>query len=139
VTCAPFRLNPYGIKIDSDNQPWIVLLGTNRLATVDPGKFTLQEIELPDDIMRPRRLEIDADDTIWFVDYAGGRLGHYDPTADSFEEWYMPGGEDSRPYTVRQLHPWHPDLQKALVLEEVQVAIALRLRVVHRMLSGGIA
>src|SRR5690606_11094007 len=37
---------------------------------------------------------------------------------------------------VGQLHPWHPDLQKALVLEEVEMPVALRLRVVDRMLPG---
>jgi leucyl-tRNA synthetase len=38
---------------------------------------------------------------------------------------------------VRQLHPRHPHFEEALVLEEVQVPVALGHRVVHWMLSLG--
>ena len=32
------RARPYGIKIAEDGTPWIVLVGTNKLASVDPGR-----------------------------------------------------------------------------------------------------
>ena len=37
---------------------------------------------------------------------------------------------------VRQPHPRYPDLEEAIVLEEVQVPVTLGHRVVHRMLPG---
>ncbi len=92
------RARPYGIKVDRRQRPWVVLLGTNKLATVDPDRLTLSEIEIPHPRARPRRLEVDAAGNVWFVDYARGYLGRYDPGSGGFEEWLLPGGENSRPY-----------------------------------------
>ncbi len=95
---------PYGIKRDSRDRPWLVLLGTHKLATVDPQTLTLKEIELPRREARPRRLEISSDDNIWYVDYAGGFLGRYDPDTRQFQEWPLPGGAGARPYgTARDI------------------------------------
>src|SRR5690606_25288577 len=38
---------PYGIVVDDKGTPWIVLFGTNKLATVDPATMALTEIPLP--------------------------------------------------------------------------------------------
>jgi virginiamycin B lyase len=92
------RARPYGIKVDVANRPWIALLGTNRLATVDPETMVLTEIELPDAGARPRRLEIDRKGAVWYVDYAGGMLGRYTPADGAFRQWPLPSGPDSRPY-----------------------------------------
>lgn len=92
------RARPYGIRIDSKNRPWIVLFGTNKLATVDPETMELREIDLPREGARPRRVEITSDDRIWYVDYAGGYLGRYDPGTGTVQEWPAPSGEQSRPY-----------------------------------------
>ncbi len=93
------KARPYGIKVDSGGRPWIVLLGTNKLATVDPETFILTEIEMPrPDTARPRRLEIDSSNRIWYVDYVGGRLGRYDPGTGVFKEWITPSGEKYQPY-----------------------------------------
>ena len=88
----------YGIKMDSKNRPWIVLFGTNKLATVDPATFELTEIVLPNTKSRPRRLEILSDESIYFVDYRRGFLGRYVPDTREFTEWPLPGGSNSRPY-----------------------------------------
>ncbi|WP_250655396.1 lyase [Alkalimarinus coralli] len=93
-----FFARPYGIKISSKNEPWIVLLGSNLLATVDPTSFEVSVVTLPRDDARPRRLEIDHKDNIWYVDYAEGYLGRYTPSSKRFKEWPMPSGEKSRPY-----------------------------------------
>ncbi|MDH5806010.1 MAG: lyase, partial [Gemmatimonadota bacterium] len=69
---------PYGIKIDADDRPWVALLGTNLIATVDPLTMELSTFALPEGA-RPRRLEIASDGTIWYVDYSRGFLGHLDP------------------------------------------------------------
>jgi hypothetical protein len=45
------------------------------------------------------------------------------------------GGSISRTEPSGKLHSRHPHFQKALVLEEVQVPVALGLGVVHRMLA----
>jgi virginiamycin B lyase len=95
------RARPYGIKVAADGTPWIVLLGTNKLASVDPETLKLTEHALPSKDARPRRLEITPDGRIWYADYARGTLGLYHPAAQdagAFKEWPLPAGEDSRPY-----------------------------------------
>ena len=47
---------PYGIIVAPDSTPWIALLGTNKLAAVDPDTLKLTEFVLPDDDAAPRRL-----------------------------------------------------------------------------------
>lgn len=88
---------PYGIKVDSDDRPWIALLNTNAIATVDPETYELRTYELPEGT-RPRRLVIDSEDRIWYVDYAQGELGMLDPGTGAVREWESPGGPESRPY-----------------------------------------
>lgn len=92
------RARPYGIKIASDGTPWVVLLGTNKIASVDAQSLELTEHVLPSADSRPRRLEITDDGRVWFADTGRGYLGVYDPSSDSFEEWALPGGERSQPY-----------------------------------------
>ena len=92
------RARPYGIKIAPDGTPWIVLLGTNKIAAVDPQTLALTEYEIPARGARPRRLEITGDGRIWYADYGRGYLGLYDPAGATFKEWAMPSGEDSLPY-----------------------------------------
>lgn len=89
------RSRPYGIVLDDNDQPWIVLLGTNRLATVVDGE--LREIELPREDARPRRLDV-INGAIWYVDYAEGRVGRYDPARNEFREWRSPSGDSAAPY-----------------------------------------
>ena len=95
------RARPYGIIMDQDRErPWIALFGTHKLATVDPSSMKLTEIPLPNEEARPRRLAQTSDGSIWYGDYARGYIGMYNPENDSFKEWEMPSGEDSRPYAV---------------------------------------
>ena len=89
---------PYGIKMDSNNVPWIVEFGSHKLATIDPETLVLREIALPREKARPRRIEIDSNDAIWYVDYANGMIGRYDQSTAQFQEWETPGGANSRPY-----------------------------------------
>ena len=93
------RARPYGIVVDSKNRPWIVLFGTNKLATVDSG-MQLREIALPRAAIRPRRLVVTSDQKIWYGDYAGGVLGRYDPASGKVDEWPLPGGVGARPYAM---------------------------------------
>ncbi len=92
------RARPYGIKIATDGTPWVVLLGTNKIASIDPESLELTEHVLPDEASRPRRLEITADGRIWYADTGRGYLGMYDPGSDTFDEWALPGGAQSQPY-----------------------------------------
>jgi virginiamycin B lyase len=84
------RSRPYGIKLAADGTPWTVLLGTNKLASVDPSTLQLTEYTIPAEGARPRRLEITSDGRIWYADFARGFLGAYDPAAKTFEEWALP-------------------------------------------------
>lgn len=92
------RARPYGIKVAPDGTPWVALLGTHKLAKVDPKTLQLTEIDIPNKDARPRRLEVTDDGRIWYSDYATGVLGLYDPKAAAFKEWPLPGGESARPY-----------------------------------------
>ncbi|QIT54836.1 lyase [Aquisalimonas sp. 2447] len=94
---ATDRARPYGIVVH-DEQPWAVLFGTNRLATVEAGE--LIEIELPREDTRARRLAVSSDGLVWYGDYATGYIGHYDPDTGEVEEWRAPSADDSRPYAV---------------------------------------
>lgn len=94
------RARPYGIVVNSKNEPWVVLFNTNKLAKIDTQTMTLKEIELPRPETRPRRLAMDSQDRIWYVDYANGMIGVYDPASGKVDEWASPGGEGSRPYGV---------------------------------------
>lgn len=100
VRVATPDARPYGIDLDSHGHPWVALLGTNALATVDPDTLKLREIPLPRADARPRRLVITADDVVWYGDYAQGYLGRYDSVSDTVQEWRMPGGDDSGPYAM---------------------------------------
>ncbi len=89
---------PYGIKMAPDGTPWIVLLGTNKLASVDAKTLKLTEYEIPASGARPRRLEITPDGRVWYADFRRGYLGRYDPKTKKFKEWPLPAGPGSRPY-----------------------------------------
>lgn len=95
------RARPYGIIMDKDMvTPWIVLFGTNKLATVNPETLELTEIELPNAETRPRRLAQTSDGVIWYGDYSRGYIGSYNPENEEVNEWLLPSGEESRPYAV---------------------------------------
>jgi len=99
------RARPYGIVMDPDmRRPWIVLFGTNKLATVDPETMGLTEIELPREETRPRRLAVTSDGNVWYCDYAAGYIGRYNPDDESIREWKMPQGENARPYAMTSDH-----------------------------------
>ena len=89
---------PYGIKVAANGTPWVVLLGTNKLASLDPSTLALTEYVIPADKARPRRLEITTDGRIWYADYARGKLGGYDPKSKKFKEWSLLSGDRSAPY-----------------------------------------
>lgn len=88
---------PYGIKMDSQDRPWIALFNTNLIATVDPATMALETFELPEGA-RPRRLVITSDDMIYYVDYARGYLGRLNPVNGEVTEWQSPGGDRARGY-----------------------------------------
>ncbi len=95
------RARPYGIVMDpSGLRPWIVLFGTNKLATVDPETMELTEFVLPRPETRPRRIAMTTDGHVWYVDFAGGMLGRFDPETEGVREWATPGGPESRPYAL---------------------------------------
>ncbi len=92
------RARPYGIKIAPDGTPWVVLLGSNKLAAVNPDTLALTEYEIPAAGARPRRLDITSDGRVWYADYNRGYLGLYDPHAQEFAEWQLPSGDAALPY-----------------------------------------
>jgi virginiamycin B lyase len=94
------RTNPYGIAIDSKGRAWVNLFATNRIAIVDPASFSKQEITVPRENARTRRIAITSDDVVWYADYAGGMLGRIDPRTQAIREWAVPGGEGGRPYAL---------------------------------------
>jgi virginiamycin B lyase len=93
------QARPYGIKMDSKGNPWVALLGTNGLATIDPKSLELKVIYLPRKDARLRRLAITSDDAVWYTDYAQGYIGRYEPESGEFTEWKTPS-ERSGPYAM---------------------------------------
>ena len=89
---------PYGIVADDNGRPWVVELGSNKLATVDPETLELSEVELLREAARPRRLGVTSDGDIWYVDYAEGYLGRYHPDSGEIDEWSAPSERGSQPY-----------------------------------------
>lgn len=95
---------PYGLVVDGNDRPWLVLFGTNRLATVDPGSGEIEQIVLPREEARPRRIAVTGDGMVWYVDFARGFLGRYDPGSGAIDEWRVPGGEQAGPYAMGADH-----------------------------------
>jgi len=89
---------PYGIKVAPDGTPWVVLLATNKLASVDPVTLALSEYVIPAAGARPRRLEVTDDGRVWYADYRRGFIGLYNPAAQTFREWSLPSAKNARPY-----------------------------------------
>ena len=85
--------------MDSKGHPWIALLGTNGLATIDPKTLELDVIYLPRENARLRRIAITGDDVVWYTDYAQGYIGNYDPETGEFTEWKTPS-EQAGPYAM---------------------------------------
>ena len=92
------RARPYGIKVDHDDVPWVVLFGTNKIARVNVASFTLEIIELLGQQERPRRLEISQNNDILYVDYKLGYLGKFKPNTQMFERWLLPEGSEAKLY-----------------------------------------
>jgi virginiamycin B lyase len=89
---------PYGIELDAQQRPWVVLFGTNAIATIDPATMKERRFELPEGA-RPRRIAV-AQDGIWYGDYARGFLGRLDPATGKVTEFAMPAGTSSLPYAM---------------------------------------
>ncbi len=90
---------PYGLLVDMNDRPWVVLFGTNRLATVN-ANGEVEEIVLPRKETRPRRMALTGDGMVWYVDYADGYLGRYDTASGDIKEWRAPGKAQSHPYAM---------------------------------------
>lgn len=94
------RSGPYGVVVDSRGNPWVVLFGTNRVATIDAKTGVLKTYALPDERSRPRRIAITSDDQIFWGDYTRGYLGHLDPRTGRVQEWPLPLGARALPYAM---------------------------------------
>jgi virginiamycin B lyase len=92
------RARPYGIRTGPDGTVWVALVGTNKLASVDPETLELIEHEIPAEDARPRRLEVTDAGEVWYADYRRGVAGHFSPTSGAFSELALPGGSNSQPY-----------------------------------------
>jgi virginiamycin B lyase len=89
---------PYGIEVDAQQRPWVVLFGTNAIATIDPATMKERRFALPEGA-RPRRIAV-LPSGIWYGDYARGNLGRLDPATGKVTEFPMPAGKASLPYAM---------------------------------------
>jgi len=97
---ATKKSRPEGIVVNSLDEPWAVLTDSNKLLRVDRATLSLEEVTLPNEKSRPRRLVTTTDNSVWYSDFALGVLGRYDPRTAAFTEWPMPGGVDSKPLAM---------------------------------------
>ena len=91
---------PYGVVIAPDSTIWVALLGTNKLASINPATLKLTEHELPDADAGPRRLAVTSNNQVYYVDYSLGQLGHLDPRTGKIRLWPSPSGDGSGPYAM---------------------------------------
>jgi virginiamycin B lyase len=97
---TPDGSRPYGIMMNTKDQPWFNLFGTNKIGTIDPKTMQLREYMLPNDRARGRRIALTSDDMVWYVDYTRGFLGRLDPATGKVDELASPGGPNSLPYAL---------------------------------------
>jgi virginiamycin B lyase len=86
IPVPPRNARPYGIISDPQGRPWIALLDTNKLATIEPVTMKLTEIDLSEDDAQPRRVGRTSDGQIWYVDHAQGYLSRYNPRTKRIRE-----------------------------------------------------
>jgi virginiamycin B lyase len=91
---------PYGIWLDSHDQPWFDLFGTNQIGTIEPGSGKFRGYTLPNERTRPRRIAITPDDAVWYGDYTRGFLGRLDPVTGAVQEYALPSGLAALPYAM---------------------------------------
>jgi virginiamycin B lyase len=91
------RSRPYGITVAPNGVVWVALLGTDKLASIDPATLKLTAHNVVPGA-RPRRLEVTPDGRIYYADYRRGYLGRLDPVGGKVDEWALPGGSGSGPY-----------------------------------------
>jgi virginiamycin B lyase len=96
----PDRSRPYGIMMNSKDNPVFNLFGTNKVATIDSKTLQVREYVLPHERARGRRIAVTSTDDIWYVDYTRGFLGHIDPETGKVREIPSPGGPNSLPYAL---------------------------------------
>jgi virginiamycin B lyase len=88
----------------STGDPFIVLFGTNKVASLDSKTMAVKEYPLPNAESRPRRIAITSDDIIWYSDYSRGFLGRLDPKTGGVQEYASPSGPKSQPYGITALN-----------------------------------
>jgi virginiamycin B lyase len=91
---------PYGMALDSKNQVFVVLFGTNKVARIATSTADIKEYTLPAANARPRRIAISPDDMIWYTDFSRGFLGRLNPATGEVKEWPSPSGPKSEPYAI---------------------------------------
>lgn len=97
---AGANARPYGIMMNSKDEPWFVEFGTNKVAKIDKATMKVTEYTLPNAGTHPRRIAITSDDIIWYTDYTRGMLGRFDPKTSKASEFPMPAGKGSLPYAL---------------------------------------
>src|SRR5437867_11887363 len=88
------------MAVSSKGTVFIVLFGTNKVASVDPKTHEIREYVLPDPASRPRRIALTSDDIVWYSDFSRGYLGRLDPATGKVTEWRSPSGSKSWPYGI---------------------------------------
>ena len=89
---------PYGVKVDYDDIPWVVLFGSNKLAKIDPVNLSVEQIDLIDGAERPRRLEITQNNQVYYLDHSLGYLGSYNSSTKNINRWQLPEKQKAKLY-----------------------------------------
>ncbi len=99
ITVPTGGARPYGITVAPNGVPWVALLGTDKLASIDPRTLKLTEHAIVPGA-RPRRVDAAPDGRIYYTDYRRGYLGRLDPNSGRLDEWALPAGGDAEPYAM---------------------------------------
>ncbi|MCI0438768.1 MAG: lyase [Chloroflexi bacterium] len=99
VFAAPRGRGPYGIDSTPDGEVYYASLAGSHIARVDRQTGEATVIEPPTARQGARRVWSDSEGRIWVSEWNAGQVAVYDPSADSWQEWRLPG-QNPMPYAV---------------------------------------
>lgn len=88
---APRGRGPYGITVTPNGAIYYASLAGSHIARIDPQTHEATVIEPPTKGQGARRVWSDSFGNVWVSEWNAGQVGKYDPTADTWQEWKLPG------------------------------------------------
>jgi virginiamycin B lyase len=88
---APRGRGPYGIATTPGGDVYYASLAGSHIARLDSQTGAATVLEPPTGGQGARRVWSDSQGRVWVSEWNAGQVAVYDPTADSWQEWRLPG------------------------------------------------